>query len=523
MNAGFPYPDCKNVYENVIKENHIVINCTGTHFEEYNLYCANLKKEGFTLKEQRKNGTHSYSSYEKDKLCVFLNYFENIKELSIVFEENCNYFNYLDEYKGQVTTPSVTQIGLEDFGMSYAIRLTDSRFIIIDGGWDLEPDADKLYNYIKENSEDEKPVIAAWIMTHEHIDHYRCFNVFMRKYGLYVTVEKMLFNFKEHKDMLEEYFTDRKPDIKGEYSFEDSSESHHISIMLDIVEEFKIKTYIPHTGQCYKIGDAVCEFLSTVDDMYYFTTNTNSHSLVFKMTLAGQEILWTGDASFSDSKLSAKYGEKLKSDILQVPHHGFGCGKEEEQIICYNYIKPSVCFLPVSDYNAYVKFCLYKKGTRHLMLNADIDELITGDETRTIILPYYPENYKKNQIKNNFLDGYKSSGSTVWVFTDLDTKNAEDFNFTFLNMTVFENTVSAELYFENAKDLITNIEIKIPAKSFKKICITDANDVNVNSAYFNWHSLNIKGIPENEKFAVRFIANEPIVISHDKHKAAYIK
>ena len=111
----------------------------------------------------------------------------------------------------------------------------------------------------------------------------------------------------------------------------------------------------------------------------------------------------------------------------------------------------------------------------------------------------------------------------MWFYTGLNTGNVEDLNFTFLNTTFFENVVSAELYFENLKDLVTNIEIKIPANSFKKICITDTNNVNVNSAYFNWNSLNIKGMPENEEFAVRFIANEPIVISHDKHKAAYIK
>ena len=523
MSIRFPYPDCKNAYENVIKENHTVIHCVGVDSKDYNLYCMNLQKEGFILKEQRKSGTHSYLAYKKDELCVFLNYFENIKELSAVFEANCNYFNYIDEYKGEVTSPAITQIDLEDFGMSYAVRLSDSRFIIIDGGWDLEPDADKLYNLLKESSVGEKPVIAAWIMTHDHIDHYRCFNVFMKKYGQYVIVEKMLFNFQEHKGITFEHFVARKPEIKGEYSFTDTSDSHHISIMFNIIEEYKIKIYMPHTGQYYKIGDAVCEFLSTIDDTYYFTTDRNSHSLVFKMTLAGQEILWTGDASFSDSKLSAKYGEKLKSDILQVPHHGFGSGEDEEQITCYNYIKPSVCFLPVSDYNAYVKICIYKKGTRYLMLNSDIDELITGDGTQTIVLPYHPPEYKKKEIANKFIDGYKSSGSTVWFYTGLNTGNVEDLNFTFLNTTFFENVVSAELYFENLKDLVTNIEIKIPANSFKKICITDTNNVNVNSAYFNWNSLNIKGMPENEEFAVRFIASEPIVVSHDKHKATYVK
>ena len=75
---------------------------------------------------------------------------------------------------------------------------------------------------------------------------------------------------------------------------------------------------------------------------------------------------------------------------------------------------------------------------------------------QTIVLPYHPPEYMKNEIANKFIDGYKSSGSTVWFYTGLNTGNVEDLNFTFLNTTFFENVVSAELYFENLKDLVTN-------------------------------------------------------------------
>lgn len=63
--------------------------------------------------------------------------------------------------------------------MSYVIRLTDGRFIVIDGGREFEPDSERLYQCLKNGSSGQNPVIAAWIMTHPHSDHFHCFIEFM--------------------------------------------------------------------------------------------------------------------------------------------------------------------------------------------------------------------------------------------------------------------------------------------------------------------------------------------------------
>ena len=67
-------------------------------------------------------------------------------------------------------------------------------------------------------------------------------------------------------------------------------------------------------------------------------------------------MLWTNDAAFSHAKLPERYGEYLKADILQIPHHGFQSGSAEAEISGYDLIRPRVCLLPVSDYCAYT-FC----------------------------------------------------------------------------------------------------------------------------------------------------------------------
>jgi hypothetical protein len=67
-------------------------------------------------------------------------------------------------------------------GMVYAVRLADGSFIVVDGGMPAYGNADRLYNALKEYSNDEKPVIAAWLITHGHEDHIGGLTTFVEKY-----------------------------------------------------------------------------------------------------------------------------------------------------------------------------------------------------------------------------------------------------------------------------------------------------------------------------------------------------
>ena len=90
---------------------------------------------------------------------------------------------------------------------------------------------------------------------------------------------------------------------------------------------------------------------------------------------------------------------------MQIPHHGFQWGDTETEIECFEYIKPSVCFLPVSDYNAYRNVCTYRPSTNYIMSKLGIDELITGDVQRTLNLPYKAPEYARRELKeNNYIE-----------------------------------------------------------------------------------------------------------------------
>ena len=83
----------------------------------------------------------------------------------------------------------------------------------------------------------------------------------------------------------------------------------------------------PHTGQSISIRNAVIDVLFTHEDLYPNAVGVdtlNNTSTVLRMSIAGQTILITGDAEVTaNNSLCRMYKEYLKSDILQVPHHGY--------------------------------------------------------------------------------------------------------------------------------------------------------------------------------------------------------
>lgn len=480
-----------------------------------NAYGMLLEADGFCGKEFYQKGEHFFAAYAKGNIGVFLNYYAAIRELSLVWEENCPYFSYEDTFGEETVSPQITQISLEDFGMSYAIRLSDGRFIVIDGGREFEPDSDRLFQCLKEGTGGEKPVIAAWIMTHPHPDHFHCFIDFFDRYGERVVFEKFMFNFPEADDISHYPKLARK-----DPRFEDSSPLTNIPRMLERIGRSGAIVYTAHTGQRYQIGDAACEILASMDDTIHLSKDINATSLVVRMELGGQVILWTADASFSAAKLPEKYGSYLKSDILQVPHHGFQSGAADSIKRGYDLIRPSVCLLPVSEYNAFTVICSYKESTRYLFTEVGVDEIITGDEQRTLFLPYKASPHAKERLQRQYLSGLDNGGAQTWVYSDLHTSRAEDFEFTLLNMTAAKATVWIELFFESSAQKIRNIKAEVPSGCIRKINIV-GEDVDGDALYFNWLSLKEQGIPEDVPFAVRFMSDIPIVVSHQKHEVSY--
>ena len=486
-------------------------------------YCQSLEEISARLCEHNERETHLYAAYSYDGDGIFVNYYPAIKELTIVYERSCPYF---DRDRGfiadPVCSPQITQLHLEDFGMSYVIRLSDGRFVVIDGGRELEPDADNLYKTLAEQSPEATPTVACWIMSHPHSDHFYCFIKFMEKYGELVRIQSFMLNFPRFDD-LEHYPKLAARDTRifevGK-RFDDTSSYANIPIFEALMEKTGAEILVAHTGQTYRIGDASFEVLSSIEDTIHLSQNINAASLVLRMTLGDQVTLWTTDAACSVARLSERYGDYLRADILQVPHHGFGSGTPEAEIECYELIKPRICLLPVSDFNAYTAFCAHKPSARYLMTQCDVEEMITGDVQRTLTLPYTPRKNGRDELKRKYLQGQNASGSTVWVFTQLSTAKQSNLEFTFLNATHAPTTVWAELFFEDKANALRWIGIELPAMTSKTVSIV-GEEVKPDEVYFNPWSLSLRGLPENAEFSVRFTSEVAIFVSHSERSPLY--
>lgn len=500
-----------------IKENN---NATVLHIntnkEEYVKTVTVLREMGAVLREERTVACHTFAALSVEGGAYFLNYFETTGELYITYEKDSRYFEFSSECGKKVVTPEITQIALEDFGLSYVVRLSDGRFIVFDGGWDFEPDREKLLNCLKKGTKEGKPTVAAWILTHPHVDHFECFVGFMENYADEIELESLLYTFPEADD------TERYPHLlkhSGRVDF-DSSAYTYIKKLENIIKEHSIKVYSPHTGQKYTVGDATLEILSSMDDIMHHAHDINATSLVTRMELAGQVILWCADASLGKSAIAEKYGDYLKSDILQVPHHGFGCGSAQGEIDAYNLIKPETAFIPVAPYHGYTVFSIHKPSTRYLMTNLGVKEIIMGIPERTISLPYIPAEYRERETRDAVEQGIRNCGAKTWMFTGLNTSVCEDFVFTALNTTVDPATILIEIFFEDASKNIEHIKATVTRKSVKTFSII-GDEIDSEWKYFNPASLKKRGIPENESFAVRFMSDIPIIISSKNHKADY--
>lgn len=495
-----------------------VVNICDVDKKAFSDYCQLFANSGCIEKEKREQECFTYAAYAFEGWGIFLNYYDNLRELNIVMEENTPYFAFNDcagEFK---VAPQITQIALEDYGMSYAIRLSDGRFVMIDGGTNFVPDTEYLMEFLGKNSPYEKPVVAAWFFTHPDCDHFFLFNDFMDNYADDVVVQKIIMNFP---DVDSPNYSQLMAVVRIGNNGDGVTQNEHYHRLLQHIEKQGICLFVPRCGQIYRIGDAAFEIFSCQDNIPRETRKFNSISLIFRMELAGQTALWTGDAHMDEARMLLRFGNYLKSDFMQIPHHGFNAGDSDIAIASYETIKPSVCFLPGSTQESFCDFSTYVPQVEYIFTKLGVDEVISGTPQRTLTLPYMPSPNAKKELERVYRKGRECSGANMWVFTGLNTGRKEDFRFSVLNTTYMPAKVSVELYFEDKKAAVHDIRFTAQPLTCKEVCIVDEKDVDIRARVLDRDTLAVKGYPENAPFAVRFMCETPIIVSHADHMPAY--
>ena len=357
-------------------------------------FLQNLEANGW---EQYSNniieGTNLFATYTKDGGSVYCYY---ISSKQTAYVHSSPYQNLeareVDNQYQAVCEPQLTQIQLLckiwPGGMSYIIRLSDGRFIVVDGGY-TEADyyeARHIYQLLEEQNVLDKITIAAWIITHPHKDHLGATADFLRYYNpTQVDIQQFIYNFP----------TDEVLKSVDETILDQGDPSKMPTFLMALESMWKdVPVTACHTGQVYYFADAKVEILHTYEDFWpqdlYMQSQdpVNGGSVIFSLEVGGQKTLFLADSAVDCSKdLVKMWGSYLKSDIMQASHHGLNGGS----VALYEAIDPIVVMVPMCT--SYIPKILTFSQSQWVWNNksGNIREVIlSGWEERTLPLPYTP-------------------------------------------------------------------------------------------------------------------------------------
>ena len=211
---------------------------------------------------------------------------------------------------------------------SFIVTTKEGGVIVIDGGYEF--DAEKLIGKLKEITGKAVPHIDGWFFTHAHDDNISAFNKIMEENKGEVTFDRVYYNFPSTQ-----FFDNYEP-----------TEAHALKKFYANLPKFVDKICIVYQSDVYEVAGAKFEYLYTADPVYKFNCINNSTS-VFRITLGGKTVLFLGDLGVdAGKKLLAMHGGALKSDIVQMAHHG----QNGVDFDVYEAIAPSCCLWCTPDW-----------------------------------------------------------------------------------------------------------------------------------------------------------------------------
>ena len=341
-----------------------------------------LEAEGYTKLSYAEMGKNYFWTYVKDTIQVYAYYCTVEAAARFIISPNDSTadskINNKNTGNGEVL---LTQVGInyesKPNGMSYIIRTPTGSFIVIDGGWDGQGEAEKILNLLKEqNTRGGKPEVAAWILTHPHSDHIGAISEFAKLYYNQIELKRIIYNFVNDEVMKA---SDSEKMITN-------SNSYYAILRRALANKSiwgNVLQVKPHTGQTLTFDGVSITITGTHEDVFPALDklqSMNASSMSFIVETAGNRIFFLGDSTATvTDKLAKRYGKWLKCDYLQPTHHGTTGGN----LNLYSYVSPQVCLWCVppsrfeeyknSDFNQYllknVKTHYFDEGTVTLTIS----------------------------------------------------------------------------------------------------------------------------------------------------------
>lgn len=213
---------------------------------------------------------------------------------------------------------------------SYVIRTQNGKLIVIDGGIDGEgkdrapymPSAIRAILGLRDNEYFE---VEAWFLSHAHKDHMYELSKMMRDYTAdsNYKINNIYFDFPEFGSA---EYPGQNADIEISQIRENMNKYGEIigkgSSYYDDINGSVINKESVAKGLSFEIDGVKIDVLQTWDAADG-TSNINDTSLVLRAHIGEQTVLFLNDlGSIGGRRLLATYGDQLKSDIVQMAHHG---------------------------------------------------------------------------------------------------------------------------------------------------------------------------------------------------------
>ena len=381
-------------------------------------YLKRLSEKGFSIISEYSLGGNEYALLNGYRATVYLSYLRAAKKLKIYAEpkgvtkypssEPCGY-EAIKDYE-----PTLWQMNVDskcalsymkdlpkgrqgaNGGMCYIMRVADGSFVIIDSGYHTKKQATDIFELLKENSPEECPVISAWIFTHVDGDHIMGFQTFTDMYADWVKIKGFYLNFPESswekiREAIEKY-----PDAVVYRGLQAGMRFYIADARFDVIYSYCDRYFSGVELSPEKCKKPLCRVGS----------DTNNDSLVFRVTLGGQRIMFLGDVEMEGSKIIEKNIDicELRSDIVQYSHHGW----DGAEASLYDKIAAPTVLWPINVYswqhNCYGenifnrlisrrtdKYCYYSVNY-YIAHEAEYVKkvIIHGEGTANLILPYTP-------------------------------------------------------------------------------------------------------------------------------------
>ena len=297
-------------------------------------------------------------------------------------------YGFKDRLAFEIETPSnlnaTTKIHQLPIACGYVIQTREGKIIIIDGGTqDGNREGNYLFSYLQKITGDSTPHIDAWFITHAHADHHGCVPTFAELYKDQVTIDAFYYHYPTYEQIQKYLSGCGVNDTWGAVDW----------IPTWLMPNFKNAEGGPtkgvicntaHSGLCnnsFDFDEVHIDILLTFDDVAWaadnvsgrysgtsanegrvfsnktfkelLNDNMNETSMVFRVTVGGKNVLFTGDINYIGGYMLNKFHDanakdssvyySIKSDYVQVSHHGhYGLPKNS-----YNRIDPDVAMWPI--------------------------------------------------------------------------------------------------------------------------------------------------------------------------------